>query len=403
MASKARSLDQSDVRPLEVRLVEFVQRLRALGIPIGVDQAVSFAESFAWIDPFERAEAYHAARSTLVNRQQDLELFDRAFREFWEPHRQGAQPQKTPRAPRHRPEQFRRSTLVSFMAEKARRQAKEIEVTDRTETATEVEWLQRKDFATMTEEELRAIRQAMTGLRWDFSQRLTHRLVKSRRGRMLDHRETLRRAARLGGVVAELPRRERKEKPRPLIILADISGSMELYSRIVLQFFHGLSQQMPGTESFVFGTRLTRVTEAFALRRVDAALDAVSDQVVDFAGGTRIADSLHLFRHQWGPRVLRRGAVVLIISDGCETGDVEQLEREVQALQRSCYRLIWLNPRLGQRRYEPKVRGMAAALPHVDDFLPIHNFESLEQLRKHLARLPKRKGGSHEISRRLHV
>ncbi|KPK15924.1 MAG: hypothetical protein AMJ62_08005 [Myxococcales bacterium SG8_38] len=385
--------------PLDSRLVEFAQRLRALGLPIGIDQVVSFAESFTWIQPLDREEVYHAARATLVNRHEYLDVFDRAFTEFWEPRRATAQPQKAPQAPRHRPSEFHRSTLASFMAEKAKRQSKEIEVTDRTETATEVEWLQRKDFATMTEDELRAVRQAMSGLRWDFSQRLTHRLIRSRRGRMVDHRETLRRAARLGGSVFELPRRERKEKARPLVIIADVSGSMELYSRIVLQFFHGLSQQLKGTEAFVFGTRLTRVTEAFRLRQPDAALDAVSAEVVDFAGGTRIAESLHDFRRLWGPKLLRRGAVVIVISDGCETGDVEQLRNEVQALQRNCYRLIWLNPRLGQRRYEPKVRGMAAVLPYLDDFLPIHNFESIRQLRDHLARLPKRKGGLNEVSR----
>jgi uncharacterized protein with von Willebrand factor type A (vWA) domain len=386
---------------MESRLVEFVQRLRLLGLPIGVDQAVSFAESFAWIQPFSRSEVYHAARATLVTRQEYLSLFDRAFAEFWEARRSSPGPQKMPQAPRHRPEDFQRPSLVSFMAEKARRQSKEVEVTDRTETATDVEWLQRKDFAKLTEDELRALRRSVVGLRWDFSRRLSHRLVRSRRGRMLDHRETLRRAAKLGGVVVDLPRRERKDKTRPLVLIADISGSMELYSRIVLQFFHGLSQQLDRTEAFVFGTRLTRVTDAFRLRDIDAALDAVSDEVSDFAGGTRIAESLHAFRKQWGPKVLRRGAVVIVISDGCETGDVEQLAREAQALRRSCYRLIWLNPRLGQRRYEPRVRGMAAVLPHVDDFLPIHNFESLRQLRDHLARLPKRKEGPSEVSRRL--
>jgi len=392
---------ETETTPMELRLVEFVQRLRLLGVPIGVDQAVSFAESFAWIQPLSRREVYHAARATLVNRQEYLELFDRAFIEFWEPRRSSPRPQKTPQAPRHRPEEFQRPSLVSFMAEKAKRQSKEIDVTDRTGTATEVEWLQRKDFAKLTEDELRALRQSMAGLRWDFSQRRTHRLVKSRRGRMLDHRETLRGAAKLGGVVVQLRRRERKDKVRPLVLIADISGSMELYSRIVLQFFHGLSQHLDRTEAFVFGTRLTRVTEAFRFRNVDVALDAVSAEVSDFAGGTRIAESLHAFRKDWGPKVLRRGAVVMVISDGCETGDVEQLAREVQALRRSCYRLIWLNPRLGQRRYEPRVRGMAAVLPHVDDFLPIHNFESLRQLRDHLARLPKQKGGPCEVSRRL--
>jgi hypothetical protein len=129
----------------------------------------------------------------------------------------------------------------------------------------------------------------------------------------------------------------------------------------------------------------------------------VSAEVVDFAGGTRIADSLHQLRRAWAGRLLRRGAVVMVISDGCETGDAERLRREVQALQRSSYRLIWLNPRLGQSRYQPKVRGMAAVLPYVDDFLPIHNFESLRQLRDHVARLPKRKGGFNEVGRRLSI
>jgi len=390
-----------DAPPMQTRIVEFVQELRSLGLPIGVDQAVSFSESFAWIQPLSREEVYNAARATLVNRHEYLELFDRAFGRYWERRREVPEPQKTPQAPRHRPEDFQRPSLVSFMAEKAARQSKEIEVTDRTETATEVEWLQRKDFSKLTEAELRALRQAMAGIRWNFSQRRTHRLTKSDRGRLLDHREALRRAARLGGTIVELPRRVRKEKTRPLVLIADVSGSMELYSRIVLQFFHGLSQQLDTTEAFVFGTRLTRVTDAFRVSNMDAALDEVSRQVLDFSGGTRIAESLHAFRRLWGPKVLRRGAVVIVISDGCETGDIQQLRREVQALQRSCYRLIWLNPRLGQHRYEPKVRGMAAVLPYVDDFLPIHNFESLRQLRDHLARLPKRKGGSSEASRRV--
>ena len=389
----------SDAPTMQTRIVEFVQELRGLGLPIGVDQAVSFGESFTWIQPLSRGEVYNAARSTLVNRHEYLEVFDRAFARYWERHRDAPEPQKTPQAPRHRPEDFQRPSLVSFMAEKAVRQSKEIEITDRTETATEVEWLQRKDFSTLTEEELRALRRAMVGIRWNFSQRRTHRLTKSERGRLLDHRETLRRAAMLGGTIAELPRRVRKEKTRPLVLIADVSGSMELYSRIVLQFFHGLSQQLDDTEAFVFGTRLTRVTDAFRLSNMDAALDEVSRQVLDFSGGTRIAESLRTFRRSWGPKVLRRGAVVIVISDGCETGDVDQLKREVQALQRGCYRLIWLNPRLGQRRYEPKVRGMAAVLPYVDDFLPIHNFESLRQLREHLARLPKRKGGLSEVGR----
>lgn len=378
---------------MQGQIVDFVQRLRGLGLPIGVDQLTSFADSFQWIQPLRRDELYHAARATLVNRREDLDVFDRAFVEFWEARPISAKGQKTPQAPRHRPEAFQRPSLVSLMAERASAKSAEIEVTDRTETATDSEWLQRKEFSTLTEAERRALRRAMADLRWDFSRRRTHRLTRSPTGRKLNHRETLRRAARLGGRVVELPRRDRKEKTRPLVLLADISGSMELYTRIVLQFFHGLSRQIDKTEAFVFGTRLTRVTDALRLRDIDLALDSITFSVRDLAGGTRIAESLHTFRRVWGGKLLRRGAVVMIISDGCETGDVDSLKREVQALQRACYRLIWLNPRLGQREYKPLVRGMAAVLPHLDDFMPIHNFESIHQLREHLARLPQRKGG----------
>ncbi|MEM9729380.1 MAG: VWA domain-containing protein [Myxococcota bacterium] len=383
------------------RIVEFVHQLRGVGLPIGVDQAATFAGSFDWIEPLRRQHVYDAGRATLVNRREHLELYDRVFSEYWETDTGAARPQKTPRAPRHRPSDFHRSTLVSFMAAKAKRESKEIELTDRTHTATTAEILQRKDFSELAEEERRALRRSMENLRWDFCKRQTHRLTRSHQGHMLDHRETLRRASKLGGVTLELPRRERKEKPRPIVLLADVSGSMELYSRIVLQFFHGMSQELWDTEAFVFGTRLTRVTEALRLRNLDVALDTVSGDVRDFAGGTRIAESLHEFRRTWGPRLLRRGAVMIVVSDGCETGDVDALRGEVKALQRACYRLIWLNPRLGGRDYAPKVRGMAAVLPFVDDFMPIHNFDSLRQLRDHLSRLPKRKGGSSEASRRL--
>jgi uncharacterized protein with von Willebrand factor type A (vWA) domain len=386
---------------MQTRIGEFVQRLRTVGLPIGVDQTLRFAESFAWIQPLHREEVYYAARATLVTREDYIESFDRVFREFWERTPILGHGQKAPQAPRHRPEDFQKPSLVSFISERAAQQKTEIEVPDRSQTATAVEWLKRKDFTKLSDVELRALRQATANMRWDFSRRRTHRLTRSKRGSMVDQRRTLRSAARLGGVIIELPRRVRKEETRQLILLADISGSMELYSRIILQFFHTLGQQIDKTETFVFGTRLTRVTDAFRLRNVDTALDAVTSEVLDFAGGTRIATSLQRFRRQWAAKICRRGAVVMVISDGCETGDVDSLKQEVEALQRSCYRLIWLNPRLGQRQYEPRVRGMAAVLPYIDDFLPIHNFESLRQLGGHLARLPKRKGGFHETGRRL--
>jgi uncharacterized protein with von Willebrand factor type A (vWA) domain len=169
---------------------------------------------------------------------------------------------------------------------------------------------------------------------------------------------------------------------------------MELYARIVLQFLHGLTQHHSRTETFVFGTRLTRITPLLKLRDVDRALDRVSSEMQDYAGGTRIGECLRTLHQRFGRRILRSGAVVLIVSDGCETGDVSLLSSEMRWLHGRSYRLIWLNPRIGGAHYRPAVRGMAAALPFADDFLPIHNLQSLQTLATHLSRLPTRRGGT---------
>jgi len=235
----------------------------------------------------------------------------------------------------------------------------------------------------------------MRSMRWQILERRSRRRMRARRGERLDQRRILLRAARSGGkLLAPLPFLTRKVKPRPLVIAADLSGSMELYARIVLQFLHGLTQHHSQTETFVFGTRLTRITHLLKLRDVDRALDQVSSEMQDFAGGTRIGECLRTLHQRFGRRVLRSGAVVLIVSDGCERGDVSLLSSEMRWLHDRSYRLIWLNPRIGGENYRPVVRGMAAALHYTDDFLPIHNLQSLQMLAKHLSQLPARRGGT---------
>jgi uncharacterized protein with von Willebrand factor type A (vWA) domain len=162
---------------------------------------------------------------------------------------------------------------------------------------------------------------------------------------------------------------------------------MEKYARLMLQFFYSVSHSLKDVESFVFGTRLTRITGQLKLKNIDRAIDDAAAEVIDWSGGTRIGESLHLFNQQWSRRVLRRGALVLIISDGWERGDVSLLEKEMRYLQHRCHRLIWLNPLLGRDNYKPLVEGMAAAVPYIDDFLPIHNLQSLTALAEHLAAL----------------
>ena len=239
--------------------------------------------------------------------------------------------------------------------------------------ASSGERLARRDFGDCTPEELAALARAFSGLR-------------------LDLPRILRRAARHAGAAFALARRTRKLKRRPLVVLADISGSMEIYARILLQFLHGVGRRHAGTETFVFGTRLTRITPALRLRSIDAALDEATRQIPDFAGGTRIGESVRAFNRRYARRIVRPGAVVLVISDGWDTGDPAILAAELGRLRARCHRLIWLNPLLGRAGYQPRPRGMAAALAHVDDFLPAHDLKSLADLAQHLARLQRRRG-----------
>jgi hypothetical protein len=185
-----------------------------------------------------------------------------------------------------------------------------------------------------------------------------------------------------------LPRRIRRTRPRPLVVIADVSGSMERYTRMLLRFVHALAQRRVGVEAFLFATRVTRVTRDLKRDRVDEAVSAIARHVQDWAGGTRIGDALREINMLWARRVLQRGAVVLIVSDGWDRGDPAILSAEIARLQRSCHRLVWLNPLLGSSDYEPLTRGMRAARPFVDDFLPAHNLASVEALAAHLNTLP---------------
>jgi uncharacterized protein with von Willebrand factor type A (vWA) domain len=296
--------------------------------------------------------------------------------------------QKMPLAPRHK-RRAQPFTIVTYMAHKARLGDPEIDIADKSGTASNLEVLQRKDFSLMTPEELDQIRRLMAGMRWRISLRATRRRVADRNGNQLHMRAVVRDAAQHGGMPLRLAWQRRKLKQRPFVIIADISGSMEKYSRLLLQFLYSVTHSLKHTECFVFGTRLTRITPQLKLRNIDQA----AHQVADWAGGTHIGASLHEFSRHWARRVLGRGAVVLIISDGWEQGDSALLARSLRFLRHRCHRLIWLNPLLGRSTYQPVVGGMQAALAHIDDFLPIHNFQSLAELARHLGGLEHRRRG----------
>jgi uncharacterized protein with von Willebrand factor type A (vWA) domain len=266
-------------------------------------------------------------------------------------------------------------------------------VVEVTRTYSSRELLRHKNFAEMNAEESDAIKQMMSHLLWKVSERRTRRKHPGK-GHLIDLRRTLRRSLRSEGEILHWSYREPKLKPRPLVVIADISGSMERYTRLLLHFIYGMKAALhQPVEAFVFSTRLTRITRPLQTRDLDLALKKVGQLVNDWTGGTRIGESLKTFNFEWGRRVLGRGAVVLIISDGWDRGDVELLKREMARLKRNCHRLIWLNPLLGAADYEPLTRGIQAALPHIDDFLPVHNLASLEDLANRLADLDRRSNG----------
>jgi uncharacterized protein with von Willebrand factor type A (vWA) domain len=368
-------------------VLAFTHLLRAMGVDVSPGQALELVRALDYVPITKREDFRSAARATLIRRREDLPLFDTAFAFYWRMSpsdplalaipmiKVPARPLRLPRRPRddnapNDPSQTEEEETIEFLISYSASEA-----------------LRTKDFGTFTWEEVEACKALLKDLLWRVEPRKTRRKRPSRRDRQIDMRRVLRRSLRYGGEPIELTWREVRTRQRPLVVLCDISGSMDRYSRILLQFVHTISNGLRDVETFVFGTRLTRITRLLRERDIDDAIDLVSKQVHDWAGGTRIGDTLKTFNYTWGRRVLGHGAIVLLISDGWDRGEPELLGREMARLQRSCHRLIWLNPLLGGRDYQPLTQGMQASLPYVDDFLPIHNLLSLEQLGKHMSSL----------------
>jgi uncharacterized protein with von Willebrand factor type A (vWA) domain len=366
----------------------FVNMLRRAGIAISTEQSLDFVQALNLIDMSQREQVYYAARTLLISRYEHLRLFDSLFNRFWNKQfiRENGQRQTMPHAPRH-DRLHHRPLLISYMASKAKDEDPEIDVSDKSSTFSHAELLQQKDFSQLNAEELQAVKRLIEAIRWQFSQRQTRRYIPDKTGAKLQMRRILRSATKHGGVPIQLSYQGRKIKQRPIILLADISGSMEKYSRLVLQFFYSVSQSLKNVECFVFGTRLSRITAQLKLKNIDKAIEQAAHTVVDWSGGTRIGESLHQFNKHWARRVLRRGAIVIIVSDGWERGNSEMLKKEMRVLSLRAYRLIWLNPHSAQIGYQASVGGMAAAMPYIDDFLPIDNFQSLKNLSAHLNKL----------------
>lgn len=390
---------------LLARIAGFGRYLRSLGMEVGTGRVMDLVRALDVVG-LGREDFRLAARATLVASHRDALLFDEAFDHYWggasaipgpgfeEGAAVGAQSGAVESADRRPPALPRRAGgrrppagPPEGAGDQPRDQPDERGETETVRTYSATELLGRKDFALLTTEEVEQARRLLERGEWSVGRRRSRRTEGSRKGPSPDMRRLLRGLARTGEI-PEVGRRRPRTKPRPLVVLCDVSGSMDRYSRLLLHWLHTVGRGTHRAEVFVFGTRVTRITHQLRGRDVDAALDRVSAEVLDWAGGTRIGECLRAFNVHWARRVLRRGAVVLVISDGWDRGDPERLRAEMERLQRGSHRLIWLNPLLGSPGYEPLTRGIRAALPYVDLFLPVHNLDSLDALAHALAAIP---------------
>jgi len=373
----------------------FGRLLRAVGVKSTPTQILDLAESLDHVDIRSREDFKNSARTILITRPEHIPLFDQAFDLFWQAHDKEALLDMDLGDLLRKTSQTEEKVEMAPPKKEGEGDDSEPEsdepLLDTVYTYSGREVLRHKDFADLDPAELQEIKRLMQSLNWQLEQRRTRRKMRALRGTYLDMRRTFRQNLRFGGQPLELAWRKRKRKRRPLVLICDISGSMERYSRVLLKFIYVISNGLEDVEAFVFSTRLTRITRQLKNSDIDTALDEVTGLVQDWAGGTRIGDALKTFNYQWGRRVLGQGAIVLIISDGWDRGDIDLLDKEMRRLQLSCQRLIWLNPLLGSENYEPLTRGIQAALPHIDDFLPVHNLASLEQLGELLERLGEHK------------
>jgi len=380
-------------------LLRFGQLLRLMGVDVSTSQVLDLVEALQYVSILDRFDFYHTAKALLVNRREDFFVFDQAFHLFWRLEGQrgsGGSPSadedmvclRLPSKPEARDVPGRQEGDEDAVQSTpgAGEEGEEETPPHYLMTYSPAEVLRHKDFGEMTWEEIQEAKRAIASLEWRLGERRTRRVHPGSRGR-LNLRRMVRDNLRHGGEPVHLAFRQRVSRPRSLVVLCDISGSMERYSRMLLHFVHALNHGLIDTsvEAFVFGTRLTRITRHLRYRDVDESLDEVGEVVGDWSGGTRIGEALKAFNFQWIRRVLGQGAVVLVISDGWDRGDQHLLAKEMWRLQRSAYRLIWLNPLIGLDDYKPVQRGMSTAMTYVDDFLPVRNLASLEQLAETLS------------------
>lgn len=373
-------------------VARFVRMLRAAGMPVGPGHTISAARALGAVDTTERSQFYWALHGTLVSAPEQRTIFDSAFRLFW-------------RDPLGRDEALQALLSTSRMGEgePGERAPARLSTgtapgytgTTRARDGEEMtmrlafspsETLRTRDFEQMTAEEVRQAREALRHMKPDLRPILTRRFRPDPRGAGIDARRTLRASLRTGGYPMSLRRRSHATRRPALVAICDISGSMETYSRILLHFFHTLTNAGERIHTFLFGTRLTNITRLLRDQDVDRAMERVGRTVLDWYGGTRIGAALRAFNLHWSRRLLAEGAVVLLVTDGLDREGASGIAFEARRLRKSCRRLIWLNPLLRYEKFAPRAAGIRALLPEVDEHRPVHDLASVEALARALGR-----------------
>ena len=380
MPRKARHAD------LQRNIIDFCRLLRDREMLVTPSEVIDAIRTADAVDISDRQEFKTALRSVLTARPEDIPLHDASFDEFW----RSRMPERVEErgeegVASQDPEAEGEELPQPQIAEGDQADADEDEEGLDMPLYSPVEVLASRDFSTFLPDEMQEIARAIMVVARKLATRESRRYRSTQRGHAVDLRRTMRRNIKYGGTVVELAKKKRKIRKPKIVLICDVSRSMDTYSKFLLQFIYALQNTLGRVESFVFSTRLTRVTDYFKSSDIYTALDRIAREVPDWSGGTRIGESLKTFNAEWALRTVNKHTIVLIMSDGLDTGDASVLEHEMEQIQRRAARVIWLNPLLGNEDYRPLARGMSAALPHVNLFASAHNLASLQALGKYLA------------------
>jgi len=376
-------------------VMAFARALKQLGIKVSLSQVLDASRSVELVDIGEQPDFRALLRANLVSQKEDFPVFDMAFDCFWREQTYERMPMETMEiqgtptesdAPEGGDEE---GGLEEAASEAMANENLQVENLDEfaVPTYSPQELMNRKDFSEMGVEESRAIARAIMLIATKIATQISRRKKLGRKGNTVDPRWTMRRSMKYGGEVVELVHRKKRIKKTRVVLLCDVSGSMDCYSRFLIQFMYGLQNELWGVETFVFSTSLSRITHLIRTKDIVNALEKISGSILGWSGGTNIGRSLHTFNRNFAPSMVTHRTVVVIISDGWDRGDVSLLEREMQDLKRRAKKIIWLNPLLASENYEPLCKGMQAALPYLDLFLSVHNVNSLVSLGRTLQKM----------------